>query len=71
MSRGQNARKNHNIKIDNKSFERVEEFKYLGTILRIRNSIHGEIKSRLKGGNAWYHLVQNLFLTGCYPKHKD
>jgi hypothetical protein len=29
MSRNQNAAYNHNIKIDNKSFERVEEFKYL------------------------------------------
>jgi sorting nexin-29 len=60
MSRGQNAGHNHNIKIDNKSFERVEEFKYLGTTLRIRNAIHEEIKSRLKWGNACYHSVQNL-----------
>jgi hypothetical protein len=30
MSRNQNARHNHNINMDNKSFERVEEFKYLG-----------------------------------------
>jgi hypothetical protein len=29
MSRSQNAGHNHNIKIDNKAFERVEEFKYL------------------------------------------
>jgi hypothetical protein len=28
MSQNQNAGHNHNIKIDNKSFERVEEFKY-------------------------------------------
>jgi hypothetical protein len=28
MSRNQNAGQNHNIKIDNKSFERVEQFKY-------------------------------------------
>jgi hypothetical protein len=32
-SREQNAGKNHNIKIDNKSFERMEEFKYLGATL--------------------------------------
>ena len=30
MSRDQNARRSHNIKIDNSSFERVEEFIYLG-----------------------------------------
>jgi hypothetical protein len=28
MSRNQNAGHNHNIKTDNKSYERVEEFKY-------------------------------------------
>jgi len=31
MSRDQNAGQNHNIKIDNSSFERVEQFNYLGT----------------------------------------
>jgi hypothetical protein len=31
MSCNQNAGQNHNIKFDNKSFERVEQFKYLGT----------------------------------------
>jgi hypothetical protein len=46
MSRNQNARPNHNIKIDNKSFERVEQFRYLGTTLTNRNSIQEEIKSR-------------------------
>jgi hypothetical protein len=29
MSRNQNAGQNHNINLDNKSFERVEQFKYL------------------------------------------
>jgi hypothetical protein len=33
MSRDQNAGRNHSIKTDNSSFERVEEFKYLGKIL--------------------------------------
>jgi hypothetical protein len=33
VSRNQNARHNHNINIDNKSFERVENFKYLGATL--------------------------------------
>ena len=31
MSRNQNAGQSRNIKIHNSSFERVEEFKYLGT----------------------------------------
>ena len=32
-------------KIDNRFFERVEELKYLGTILKNQNSIQEEIKS--------------------------
>ena len=38
-SRYQNAGQSHNIKIDNSSFEGVEEFKYLGTTLTHQNSI--------------------------------
>ena len=33
MSWDQNIGKSHNIKTDNNSFERGEEFKYLGRIL--------------------------------------
>jgi hypothetical protein len=44
----------YDIKIDNGSFERVEEFKCLGTTLTNQNSIQEEIKSRLKSGNACY-----------------
>jgi hypothetical protein len=48
------------IKSDNRCYERVEEFKYLGTTLRNQNSIQIEIKSRLKMWNACCHLVQNI-----------
>ena len=34
MSRDQNAGRCHNIKIDNSSFERVKQIKYLGTTLK-------------------------------------
>jgi len=60
MSRDQNAGRSQNIKIDNNSFEMVEEFKYLGTTLRNQNSIQEDIKNRLKTGNACYHSVQKL-----------
>ena len=43
MSRDQNAGRNHSIKTDNSSFEKVEEFKYLGTTLKNQNSIQEEI----------------------------
>jgi len=48
------------VRIDNSTFERVEEFKYLGTTLTIQNSIREEIKSRVRSGNACYLSVQNL-----------
>jgi len=60
MSRDQNAGRRSSIKTDNSSFERVEEFKHLGTTLTNQNSIQEEIKSRLKWENACYTSVQSL-----------
>jgi len=60
MSRDQNAGRSHSIKTDYSSFERMEEFRYLGTTITNQNSIQEEIKSRLKSGNACCHSVQNL-----------
>jgi len=57
------------MKIDNSSFERVEEFKYLGTTLTDQNSIQEEIKSRLKLGNAFCYSVQNLLSSSLLPKN--
>jgi len=51
------------VRINNGTFERVEEFKYLGTTLTHQNSIPEEIKSRLRLGNASYHSVQNLLTS--------
>ena len=68
MSRDQNTGQIQSVRIDNSTFERVEDFKYLGTTLTNQNSIAEEIKSRLRSGNACYHSVQNLCLPGCYPK---
>jgi len=59
MSRDKNGGRSRSTKIDNSSFERVEEVKYLGTTLTNQNYIQEEIKSRLKSGNACYHSVQN------------
>jgi len=57
MSRDQNVGQIHSVRTDNSTFERVEEFKYLGTSLTNQNSIAEEIKSRLRSGNACYHSV--------------
>jgi len=69
MSRDQNAGRSHNIKTDNIFFEKVEEFKYLGTTLTYQNSIQEEIKSKLKSGNACYHSVQNLLSSSLLSKN--
>jgi len=69
MSGDQNAGQSHSMKIDNSSIERVEEFKYLGTTLTNQNSLQEEIKSRLKSGNACYHLVQNLLSSSLLSKN--
>ena len=55
--------------IDNSTFERVEEFKYLGTTLTNQNSIAEEIMSRLSSRNACYHSVQNLLSSRLLPKN--
>jgi hypothetical protein len=69
MSRDQNVGQNHNIKIDNMSPERPEQFKYLGTNLTDQNSVQEEIKRRLKVGNACYHSVQNNFSSSLLSKN--
>jgi hypothetical protein len=68
-SRDQNAGRTHNMKIINSSFERVDEFKYLGTTLTNQNSIQEEIKSRLKAGNARFHSIQTLLSSSLISKN--
>jgi len=69
MSRDQNAGQSHGMKTDNSSFERLEEFKYLGTTLTNQNSIREKIKSSLKSGTACYHSVQNLLSSSLLSKN--
>jgi hypothetical protein len=64
-----NAGRGHSVKIDNISTERVEEFKYMGTMLTDQNSIREEIKSRLMLENASYHSVQNLLSSRLLSKN--
>ena len=69
MLRHKNAGRSHNMKIDDRSFERLEEFKYLGTTLTNHNSIQEETKSRLKSRNACYHSVQNILSSSLLSKN--
>ena len=68
MSRDQNAGRIHSVRIDNSTFDRVEDFKYLGTTLTNPNSIAEEIKSRLKSGMLAIIRCRIFCLLGCYLK---
>ena len=61
--------RNHSVRTDNSTYERVEEFKYLGITLTNQNSIAEEIKNRLRSGNACYHSVQNLLSSRLLSKN--
>ena len=69
MSRDQNAGQSDYIKIDIKSLERMDQFRCLETSLMNQKSIREEIKSRLKWGNAFYLLVQNLLSSSLLSKN--
>jgi hypothetical protein len=69
VSRDQNVGHNRDIKIGNRSFENVSQFKYLGTTVRNQNLIQEEIKRRLNSGNACYFSVQNLLSSRLLSKN--
>jgi len=56
------------MKIDNRSFERVEEFKCLGTTLTNQNSFHEEIKSRLNQAMLAIIWCRIFCVPVCYTK---
>jgi hypothetical protein len=60
LSRHQNVGQNRDMKIANRSFENMSQFKYLGMTVTNQNLIQEEIKRRLNSGNACYHSVQSL-----------
>jgi hypothetical protein len=60
LSRLQNLGQNQDVKLANRSFESVLQFKYLRKTVANQNIIQEEIKRRLNSGNAFYHSVQNI-----------
>jgi hypothetical protein len=68
LSRHQNAGQNHDIKIANRSFENVAQFKYLGTTVANQISIQEEIEMRLNSGKSCYRSVQKLLYFGLLSK---
>jgi hypothetical protein len=48
----QNAGQNHDKKIDNRFYENVARFKYLGMTVNNQSLVQEEIKRSLNSGNA-------------------
>jgi hypothetical protein len=57
------------MKIGNRSFENVSQFKYLGTTATNQTLIQEEIKRRMNFGNACYNSVQNLLSSQLLSKN--
>jgi hypothetical protein len=69
VSRDQNAGQNKEIKIGNRSFENVSQFKYLGTTVTNQNLIQEEIKRRMNSGNTCYHSAQDVLSSRLLSKN--
>ena len=48
------------VKIRNHNFEKVNNFKYLGSIITERNEILAELKERIAAGNKTYYSSYNM-----------
>jgi hypothetical protein len=62
LSRHQNAGQNYDIKSENRRFENVAHFRYLGKTIINQNLIRKQItrKRRLNSGNTCYNSVQRI-----------
>jgi hypothetical protein len=69
LSRHQNAGQDNDVKIANRCFENVTQFRYLRTTITNQKLIQEEIKGRLNSGNACYHSVQSLLSSRLLSKN--
>jgi hypothetical protein len=69
VSRDQNTGQSRDIKIGNRSFENVSQFKYLGMTVTNQKLIQEDIKMRLNSGNACYHSVKSLLFSRLLSKN--
>jgi len=72
MSQDRNAGQSHSIKTDDSSFERVEEFRYLGATLMNQNSIQEEIKEQVEVRECLLSIsAESFVLQFAIKKCKD
>jgi len=68
MYRDQNAGRSNNIKIDNSSFERVEQFKYLGITLTDQILFSKKLRADWSQGMLAIFWCRIFCLPVCYTK---
>ena len=51
---------NNHMTVSSNLYEKLKTFKYFGSLLTNQNSIHEEIKCKLKAGNSCYYSVQTF-----------
>jgi len=59
------------IKIDQYEFKRVEQFKYLGSILTEKNNVANEVAARIQDGNKCYGLFKVLSSRAVSQRMKE
>jgi hypothetical protein len=59
----------HNIKIDNSSFERVEQFEHLETNLTNQNSVQEKVRADCSQGIHAIIRCRIFCVSVCYPKN--
>jgi hypothetical protein len=69
LSRHPNTGQNRDIKIADRTFENVSQFRYLGTTVTNQNFIQENIKGELNPSSDCYHSVQNLLCSRLLSKN--
>ena len=57
------------MKIKNYTFERVENFKYLGAILNADNNSQTHLQERIKNANKIYFMIKNFLKIKTYQRN--
>ena len=62
---------NKHITVHSNTYEKVKNFKYLGSLLTNQKYIHEKIKCILKAGNSRYYSVQTLLSSRFLSKNLE